>query len=58
MKLYVDGKAKPFSYSKATDKLTYTSTRLSLGKHTVKIAATDSSKAVGARAWSFTVVRR
>ena len=58
IKLFVDGKAKPFSYSRATDKLTHTSAKLSLGKHRVRVVATDSSKAVSAKAWSLTVVRR
>ncbi|MGB3634380.1 MAG: hypothetical protein WA982_10095, partial [Rubrobacteraceae bacterium] len=41
IKLYVDERRRTISYSRATDKLTYTSGRLAYGRHTVRIVATD-----------------
>lgn len=58
IKLYVNGKlisATKYSYSAATDVLTYNSPRLSKGKKVVKIVATDAAKNVGARSWYFTI---
>lgn len=44
-----------FAYDPATDKLTYTPGRLTKGKKTVSIAATDAALNVGTKTWSFTV---
>lgn len=56
VKLYVAGKrVTKFRYSAATDKLTYTSPRLSKGKKVVKIVARDAAGNVGARSWYFTI---
>ena len=56
IKLYVAGKrVTRFSYSAATDRLTYTSPRLTKGKKVVKIVARDAAGNVGARSWYFTI---
>ena len=58
IKLYVNGvliSATKYSYSAATDVLTYNSPRLSKGKKVVKIVATDAAKNVGAKSWYFTI---
>lgn len=44
-----------FAYDPATDKLTYTPRRLTKGKKTVSLAATDAALNVGTKSWSFTV---
>lgn len=57
MKLYVDGRRiTSFGYDRASKRLTYRS-RLALGRHTVKITATDERGASTSRSWSFRVVR-
>lgn len=58
IKLYVAGKAIPaskFSYSATTDQLVYNSPKLSKGKKTVRIVATDAAKNVGSKSWYFTI---
>ena len=58
IKLYVNGSLIPatkYSYSRATDQLVYNSPKLSKGKKTVRIVATDAAKNVGARSWYFTI---
>ena len=56
IKLFVDGKSKgTFSYDASTDRLSYTSGRLSFAKHTVKIVATDGVLST-TKSWSFKVV--
>lgn len=58
--LTVAGKAIPrnkFSYNRSTDRLTYTSPKLSLGKKVVKITAKDAAKNVGKKSWYFTIVK-
>lgn len=56
IKLYVARKRiKKFSYSASTDRLTYTSPRLTKGKKVVKIVARDAAGNVGARSWYFTI---
>lgn len=58
IKLYLDGKRiTTFSYNRSTDRLTYTSKKLSLGKHTVKLVARDAAGNVMVKKWSFKVVR-
>jgi thermitase len=55
--LFVDGKRKStFSYDASKDRLSYTCMQLSLGRHTVKIVATDGVLST-TRSWSFKVVR-
>lgn len=57
IKLYVDGRAKSFSYNRSTDKLVYRSRQLSVGNnYTVRIVATDGSKLAATKQWSFRVV--
>jgi glucose/arabinose dehydrogenase/PKD repeat protein len=59
-KLYLDGEPilqGAFSYNRDTNRLTYTSERLSRGKHTVKVEARDAAANVAARTWSFRIVR-
>lgn len=57
VKLYVDGRAKIFSYSASTDGLTHKSTKLKPGSHTVKIVARDAQGLTATRSWSFKVAR-
>ncbi len=59
IQLYVDGAEKTdfFSYDLATDRLTYTSSRLSYARHTVTIVATDEAGNATTKSWSFRVVR-
>lgn len=58
IKLYLDGKRiTTFSYDRSKDRLSYTSRRLSLGTHTVRITARDAAGNVATRKWSFKVVR-
>jgi glucose/arabinose dehydrogenase len=59
-KLYLDGEAilqGAFSYNQDTNSLTYTSERLSIGKHTLKVEARDPAANVAARTWSFKIIR-
>lgn len=56
IKLSVAGKkVTRFRYSAATDKLTYTSPRLTKGKKAVQIVATDAAGNVRAKSWYFTI---
>ena len=57
VKLYVDGRSKPFSYSPATDKLTHRSAKLKPGSHTVKVVVTDAGDLTTTKSWNFKVVR-
>ncbi|HET7478562.1 MAG TPA: S8 family peptidase [Rubrobacteraceae bacterium] len=55
---YVDGRRKTtFAYNTSTDRLTFTSGRLSYARHTVKIVARDAAGNVGTKIWRFTVAR-
>jgi subtilisin family serine protease len=57
--LAIDGKAKTaFTYDAAKDRLAYNSTKLSLGKHTIRIIATDGAGNKTTKTSSFKVVRR
>ncbi len=59
IKLYLDGRAKAnFSYSPSSGNLTYTSKRLRLGWHTVKIVATDAQGRSTVKTSKFRVVIR
>jgi hypothetical protein len=56
--LAVDGAPKPFfSYNAATDTVTYQSGRLSYGRHTVTVRATDG-QLNDEKNWSFKVVKK
>ena len=57
VKLYVDGRSKPFSYSPATDKLTHRSAKLKPGSHTVKVVVADAGGLTTTRSWNFKVAR-
>ena len=55
IELRVDNRAKTFSYDPATGALSYTSGKLSIGKHIVKLVATDAHGSVTPKSWSFTI---
>ncbi len=60
IRLYLDGKMIPreaFSYNRETDRLTYTSAKLSLGSHAARIVAEDAAGNAGVGIWGFKVVR-
>jgi hypothetical protein len=44
-----------YAYNASTDALIYNSPRLSKGKKTVKIVATDAARNVGTKSWSFAI---
>ncbi|QIN80459.1 hypothetical protein GBA65_20245 [Rubrobacter marinus] len=59
IRLFVDGRAvKTFSYDRATDRLSYTSGRLSYATHRVRMVATDARGAATSKTWAFRVARR
>jgi hypothetical protein len=53
----VDGRSKSFAYNRSSDRLTRT-LRLSLGRHVVRIVATDPEGLRTAERWGFRIVRR
>lgn len=56
IRLFVDGARKTnFSYNRTTDRMTYTSTNLTPGRHTVRIVATDPQGLATSRTWRFNV---
>ena len=56
VRLTVDGVVRAGAvYHPATDRLTWTSTRLALGRHTVKVRAQDAQSATTVRTWHFRV---
>jgi hypothetical protein len=57
VKLYVAGRAKTFSYSAGTDKLTRKSSELKPGSHAVKVVAKDVGSLTATKSWNFKVVR-
>ncbi len=58
LKLYVDGRrVTTFSYNTSTDRLSYTTKKLSYGRHTAKIVATDASGNSVTKQWRFKVAR-
>lgn len=58
VKLFVDGRQiSTFAYNASTDKLSYTSPRLSYARHTVRVEARDAAGNTATRQWSFVVVR-
>ena len=57
IKLFVDGNRIYFSYDRSTDRLSFVpGSRLTFGKHTVKVVADDSVLSA-TKSWSFSVVR-
>jgi hypothetical protein len=59
VRFFVDGRAIiTFSYDASTDRLTYQSARVSAGKHTGRIVATDAAGNNTTRTWTFRVVQR
>ena len=55
----LDGQQRDtFSYDAGTDRLSYDSGRLSLGKHTATITATDPAGNIATWTWTLKVVRR
>ena len=58
IKLFVDGSARTASYDRASDKLTYRSSKLARGHHTVRIEATDEKGLQTVKDWSFTIVEK
>jgi hypothetical protein len=57
VKLYADGRAKTFSHSATTDKLTHKSSKLKPGSHTVKVVAKDVGGLTATKSWNFKVAR-
>lgn len=58
IRLYVDGRAiTNFTYDQANDRLSYTSSRLSYGGHTVRVDVTDADRNTATEAWSFRIRR-
>jgi len=58
IRLFLDGRrATTFFYNRATDRLTYTSRKLSFGRHKARIVARDDAGNVVSRIWRFKVVR-
>ncbi len=55
IRLFVDGKARVFSYSAATDELSFQSGALSAGAHTVKVVARDPEGLTTTKSWTFRV---
>jgi thermitase len=58
IRLYVDGRViTNFTYDQANDRLSYTSSRLSYGGHTVRIDVTDADRNTTTEDWSFRIRR-
>ena len=58
LRFYLDGVARgAFSHEAGTDRLSYTSGKLSYARHTVKVVARDAAGNVAVRTWRFEVVR-
>jgi hypothetical protein len=57
--LALDGQARTnFAYDASTDRLSYNSTKLKVGKHTIKITAKDDAGNTVTKTTAFKVVRR
>ena len=55
----LDGQARnTFSYDATTDRFTYNSGQLSIGKHVARITATDAAGNTAVATWTLKVVRR
>jgi subtilisin-like proprotein convertase family protein len=57
IRLFVDGRARVFSYDPTTDRLVHQSKKLDFGKHAVRIVANDGVLST-TRSWSFRVLQR
>jgi hypothetical protein len=58
VRFYLDGQARgTFSYDAGTDRLSFTSGKLSYARHAVKIVARDAAGNVSVQTWRFRVVR-
>ena len=57
IEVYVDGRRRTFAYDAEEDRLRHVTDRLSYGRHTVRVVATDEAGNRSAEAWSFKVVR-
>lgn len=57
VKLYVDGRAKAFSYDASSGALTHGSGKLRPGTHTVKVTARDPQGLAATTSWKFQVLR-
>ncbi len=57
LKLYVDGRAKSFSYNRSTNRLAYTTGRLSFGRHAARIVVRDEMGLARTSSWRFEVIR-
>ncbi len=56
IRLYFDGRLKrSFSYDRAANRLSYVTPRLRVGRHSVRIVASDGQGRSNARSWSFVV---
>ena len=56
IRLYVDGREiTNFTYDQANDRLSYTSSRLSYGEHTVRIDVTDADRNTTTEDWNFRI---
>lgn len=58
IKLFVDGKRKPFKYVAGRKDLLSATPKLKRGKHTVRIVATDRLGKSAAKSWGFKIVKR
>ncbi|HET7272799.1 MAG TPA: S8 family peptidase, partial [Rubrobacter sp.] len=58
IRLFIDGREKTsFSYDQVVDRLSYTTSRLSYARHTIKIVADDDAGNTAIKSWRFTVRR-
>jgi hypothetical protein len=59
IRLFVDGRPKTtFSYNRDTNELVYNSPKLSFGRHTVEVRATDEAGNEAERSWGFRIAER
>ncbi len=58
IKLFVDGKKKAFRYVAGNRDLLRATPRLSLGRHTVKVIATDRFGKRAVKSWRFAIVKK
>ena len=57
IRFVLDGRARStFAYYPGADRLIYDSGRLPVGRHTVRITATDEAGNTSTRTWSFKVI--
>jgi hypothetical protein len=57
IQFFLDGRANSnFTYDASSDRLSYLSSNLSIGRHTAKVVATDAQGLTATQVWSFSVV--